>query len=345
MNKSTIKYLKRYSIILLLLVLSAASSNAFALSPVSALACHGFVFNPVVGVDWDDVFPIAVAGVPLGPWWDPPLMFEPPICVCPGPFGFPVFGVGLTYWQPLYIAEIQKIAGCSSSLGGIMLFPGYLGEDGEEAFYAGNTNSPHSSRMQLHWYQYPLFSILDMFSSLGCQNGSGFNMLYASEVDPTWQNDLWAGIFSPESALFSSLPAQMACIVDSIGATAGFPVDPLFWCAGTWGGIYPMSGTAAKATSQFQINNLVMAKFIARQARLGLQWQTIGPLAICGSVPNPVWLKSQFRVDQVYPIPRFGMPLTIGAPPLFQAPVMFTNPPGLDSTVNLIFEGQQCCMR
>ena len=106
-----------------------------------------------------------------------------------------------------------------------------------------------------------------------------------------------------------------------------------------------MSGNAAQSTTVFQINNLVLAKFLARQARLGLAFETIGPLALCNSVPNPIWLKSQWRVDEVWPVVRRGAPLVIGAPPILQWPPFFTNPPGEDSTVNLMFEGQQCCMR
>ena len=339
------KYLLSFLLGALFFVLGTpAFAQVASVAGASKAACAGQLFDPISAVDWDDVFPITIAGVPLGPNVDPPDMYEPPICVCPGAFGIPSFGVGITYWQPLYISEVEKIAGCSSSLGGSMILGGYGLLNSDEAFYTGRTNSPHSTRMQLHWFEYPLFSVLDMFSSLGCRDGSGFNLLYMSEIDPTWQSDIWAGIFSPESALFASLPAQFSCVVDSIGATAGFPVDPLFWCAGTWGSVYPMSGNAAQSTSVFQVNNLVLAKFLARQSRLGLQFQTIGPAAECNSVPNPIWLKSQFRVDQVWPIPRFGLPLVIGAPPIFQMPPFLTNPPGMDSTVNLIFEGQQCCM-
>ena len=308
-------------------------------------ACRGAVFNPITDPDWNDVLPITIAGMPLGQNHDPPLMYEPPVCVCPGAFGIPSYGIGITYWQPVYLSEVEKIAGCSSSLGGTMLLKGYGKLNSEEAFDPYVKGSSRSSRLQLHWYKYPVFSLLEMFSDLGCRQSGGFNLAYVTEVDPTWQNDIWAGIFSPESSLFASLPAQLACIVDSVGAIAGYPVDPLFWCAGTWGGIYPMSGNAAQSTTVFQINNLVLAKFLARQARIGVEFETIGPLAECTDVPNPIWLKSQWRVDEVWPIVRHGSPLVIGAPPIFQWPPFLTNPPGEDSTVNLMFEGQQCCLR
>jgi len=309
------------------------------------LACQGRVFNPLSDPDWNNVYPITIADGPMGPNADPPLMYEPAVCVCPGIFGIPSYGIGITYWQPLYISEVQKIAGCSSSLGGKMLLNGYAGLNSEQALAQLEKGNPHSTRLQLHWYQYPVFSVLEMFLGLTCRNDDGFNLLYSSEVDPIWQNDPWAATIDPEAPLFASLLAQFACMVDSVAASVAFPVDALFWCAGTWGGVYPMSGNAAHSTSTFQIDNLVLAKFLARQSRLGLQFQTIGPLAECDAVPNPIWLKSQFRVNQVYPIPRHGAPLVIGAPPIQQLPPFMTNVPGEDDTVNLIFEGQQCCLR
>lgn len=330
---------------LLLGLLLTAPVFAQVSAAEGAAACHGQTFNPLSDPDWSNVFPITIAGIPMGPNSNPPDMFEPPVCVCPGVFGIPSYGVGITFWEPLYVSEVQKIAGCSSSLGGKMIITGYAGENSEQAFAELEKGNPHSTRMQLHWYEYPIFGILHMFEEMTCRNPDGFNLLYASEVDPTWQNDEWAGIFSPEASLFASLPAQFACMVDSVGASVGYPVDPLFWCAGTWGGVYPMAGTAAHSTSNFQVDNLILAKFLARQARIGLQFQTIGPAAECSAVINPIWLKSQFRVNQVYPIPRHGAPLMIGAPPVAQYPTMITNLPGMDDTVNVIFEGQQCCLR
>jgi len=308
-------------------------------------ACRGRFFNPITETDWNNFFPITIMGIRVGGNSNPPLMHVPPICTCPGVMGVLSPGVGITFWQPMYIAEVEKTAGCASSLGGIKLLSGFDGLNSEQGFYALDKSAAQSTRMQLHWYEYPIFAILDLFKQIPCQSGSGYNLAYMSEIDPTWQNDVWAGIFNPESALFANLIAQTACTVDSVAANFSHPVDSLFWCAGTWGGVYPLAGTANQSLYPFQLNNLVLAKFLARQARLGLAWQTIGPSAICSAHPNPIWVKSQYRVNQVYPIARKGAPLVIGAQPIRQSPPMITNPPGLDSTVSLIWQGQQCCIR
>jgi conjugal transfer pilus assembly protein TraU len=324
---------------------SAASSASSVDTGTSVNACHGQTFNPASDPDWNDIFPITIMGASGGPNSDPPLMDYSPICVCPGIFGIPSPGITVTYWQPMYIAEIQKIAGCSSSLGGRQLLSGYDGLNSEQGFFGSAKEATQSTRMQFHWYEYPVFSLIDMLRGLLCRSGDGFNLAYVSEIDATVQDDVWAGIYDPEAGLFATLVAQAACTVDSVAADVDFPLDPLFWCSGTWGSIYPLGVTANQAIDTFQLNHLVMAKFLARQARLGLAWQTIGPDTICGAHPNPIWIKSEYRVNQVYPFGRRGAPLVIGAQPIKQQPFMITNQPGLDDTVNLIWQGQECCIR
>jgi conjugal transfer pilus assembly protein TraU len=344
MNKKLLGLLSGF---LLMAIPGAVFAQATAAT--NKLACHGKTFNPLSDPDWNNLYPITTAGVPLGSNVNPPDMYEPPICTCPSYwFGYPTLGVGITYWEPMFIAETVKIAGCAPSLNGTNIIGnGYMGLNSEQAqMRPSEKGGPHSSRQQIHFYEYPVMAVLDLFQTVGCRSVAGFSLVFASELDPTWQNDVWAGIFNPEASLFGSLVAQTACMVDSVAEVAGGPpVDPLYWCAGTWGGLYPMAGTANQATSTFQMNHLTLAKFLARQTRIGGLAQTIGPGAICSSTYNPVWLKGQFRVNEVWPIQRYGSPMWVGSPPVFQNPTMITNPPGLDDSVDLIWEGKQCCLR
>lgn len=309
----------------------------------AAGACQGRVYNPVSDTDWNNVFPVTIAGVTTGPNKNPPMMKMPPVCVCPGRFGIPTPGMGVTFWQPLYISEIERTPGCSRTLGGVNLLSSYGMMQSEQSNGEADTASTNS-RMQVHWYEYPVFAMMDLFTSLACFGPSGFNLAYMTEVDPTWQDDLWGAVFSPESVLFANPIAQAACSVDAAAASADFPLDALFWCAGTWGSVYPLTGNSPQSNSAYTLNNLVQAKFIARQARIGLQWQTIGPSAKCFPHPSPVWVKSQYRYNQVGPIVRKGPPVVTGNPGLKQQPPV-TNTPTQESTANLIWQGQQCCIR
>jgi len=331
--------------LLIAAALALGSLNAHA---VVGAACTGRLYNPLSDTDWNNIFPITIAGVAVtnaGNTTAPLMQAMPPICVCPTILGIPFVGIGITYWQPLYLSEIERRPGCLSSLGGIKVLTGpYEMLASEQARNHQNTGKT-ANRMQVHWYQYPLFSMLDILKSLGCKSTSGFDLAYMTEIDPMWQDDTWSAVFAPEAALFTSVPANLACAVDSVAASAGYPIDSLFWCAGSWGPTYPLSGNASHAGDPFTLNNQVQAKFIARNARMGLNWQTIGPSAVCSSHPNPVWVKSQYRYNQVAPVRRKGRAVTTGDyGKFFQLPPV-TNAPTQEHTVNLIWQGQQCCLK
>ncbi len=317
-------------------------------SALGAANCNGKMFNPLTDTDWNNMFPITIAGaiIPGGGNTVAPLMaMMPPICVCPTVFGFPFVGIGITYWQPLYVSEIERRPGCLSSLGGIKVLSGAYEMTASNQTKTHENRGKATNRMQVHWFQYPLFSMMEMMSSLGCKNTSGFDLAYMTEIDPLWQNDTWSAIFAPENSLFTSVFANMACAVDSVAATLGYPLDPLFWCAGSWGNVYPLAGNSNHSGDPFTLNNQVNAKFIARNARMGLAWTTIGPSAICSSHPNPIWIKSQYRYNQVAPIQRRGRAVSTGDyGRLFQFPPV-TNAPTQEHTINLIWQGQQCCLK
>jgi conjugal transfer pilus assembly protein TraU len=329
------------------LIAAAALLAASSAQAVVPAICDGKLFNPLTDADWNNVFPITIAGVPLGAGTNPinPLMAAmPPVCVCPTIFGFPFVGIGVTYWQPLLVAEIERRPGCLSSLGGINVLPGYSMLHSEQSV-GGAGRGKSTNRMQVHLYSYPLFSMLDMMKTVACKAPSGFNLAYVTEVDPLWQDDAWGAVFAPEAALFANPIAQAACAVDAVASAMGMPLDAMFWCAGSLGGVYPLTGNSQHSGDPFTLNNQVLSKFMARHHRMGLQWQTIGPTAICFSHPNPVWVKSQYRFNQVGPIPRRGRSVAPGdSGKLYQFPPV-TNIPTQEHTINLIWQGQQCCLK
>jgi conjugal transfer pilus assembly protein TraU len=328
------------------LIAASALMAACSAQAVVPLICTGKLFNPLTDPDWNNVFPITIAGVPLGAGINPinPLMaVMPPVCICPTILGFPFIGIGVTYWQPLLVAEIERRPGCLSSLGGINILPGYSMLHSEQSV-AGAGRGKSTNRMQVHLYSYPLFGMLEMMKTISCKAPSGFSLSYVTEVDPLWQDDAWGAVFAPEAALFANPIAQAACAVDAVAASMGMPLDAMFWCAGSLGGVYPLTGNSQHSGDPFTLNNQVLSKFIARHHRMGLQWQTIGPTAICFSHPNPVWVKSQYRFNQIGPIVRRGRSVAPGDNgKFFQFPPI-TNLPTQEHTVNLIWQGQQCCL-
>ena len=309
----------------------------------AGVICHGRFLNPISDINWSLVFPIKVAGIPMSysvPSNESPLAITSPMCICPGHiFGIPTPGIMVTFHEPLYIQEVTRDAGCFSSLGGLELMPGYQEENTD---LKETTNS--SSRWQVHWYEYPVFKILQMFQDFTCVSSSDYALAYTTEIDSTWQNDAWGAVFSPEAVVFANPIAQAACIPDAISSTAYFPLDPLFWCAGSWGGLYPFTGNANASAGRLQSAYLVGTKLMAKLARVGFLWDTVGQWATCGPVPSEFLIKSEFTIDPVYPMIHHGMGVPIGAAPMIYLGLPPQSYPEFENVNNVIFEEQQCCV-
>jgi len=306
--------------------------------------CHGKVVNPIADVNWNLVFPIRIAGVKFNPGQggvDSMKTSTSAMCLCPShASGVPVPGILVSFHEPLYLEEIVSKPGCLSTLGGIKTLNGF---DRLATELKEDENS--ISRWQIHWYQYPIFSVLDLFKDFVCTNHSGFALAYMTELDPTWQDDAWGAIFSPETVLFSGKLAQSACAVDALASTTSHPLDAMFWCAGSWGPVYPLTGNSNAAVGRIQSANLEGAKMIARLARMGLLMRTVGEDAVCHSMPMPVWLKSEFTLDPIYPTISHGNGLPIGAATSvweYTPPQSF---PGYENINQVVFQQEQCCIR
>jgi conjugal transfer pilus assembly protein TraU len=308
-------------------------------------SCAGRFLNPILDVNWDMIFPIRIFGVKLevgdgSP--DSPSTLTGPVCFCPSQIlNIPVMGIRVNYHEPLYIEEIAKTPGCLSSLGGLQLFSGF---ETEQTELQERANS--ASRWQVHWYEYPIFSVLDMFKDFLCMEVSGFALAYMTEIDPTWQDDAWGAIFAPQALLFANPFAQSVCAMDAISATtANRPIDDLFWCAGSWGSVYPLTGNGNASVDRLQSANLVGAKFIARLSEMGLLWQTVGEFAKCRAYIMPIWMKSQFSIDPVYPVVYHGEGMSIGAATSVWEYAPVETYPYEENLNQVIFQEQQCCMR
>ena len=340
----------RLTIILSALALVASLAAASFAAQAAPLCLGGRPFNPVVDPNWLDFLPITVMGVsvgPGGPLGDPPLMREPPICVCPSHlFGVPLPGIGVTFWEPEYLAEVVAQPGCMPLwFSGPSLLSGFAMEASEQNQDHNRVTGNQQERMQVHWYHYPIFAALDMFKDFACFNSSGVALAYMTEFDPTWQNDLWGVVYSPQVALFTSPLAQLACSVDAIASTVAYPLDALFWCQGTAGDLYPLTGNSQALDSNQTANMSILGKFLGKAHAMGMLDATIGPWAECFSGPSPLLIKSQYRIDPVWPIRSWGPPVYLGQSEFRWGLAPPANFPEGESSGYLVWQGQQCCLR
>ena len=281
---------------------------------VTAAACGGRFPNPVTDICWLCLFPINIGMVPItmpgqtdnhDP--NPPL-----ICTCPAPP--PIFvriGVGVSFWEPARVAEVVRTPMCSPTLGGAVLgtLPvpagtNHEGDDSGGAFY------------HVHWFQYPVLSWLGMAITEGaCYVNETFDMSYLSELDPLWDDDQLSFVLNPEAILFANPVAQAACVADTVAAaTTTFGLDALFWCSGSQGSLYPLSGSHANHVGGVDSSLAIVHTHIFKMHRQFLAQDTSTLGAMCGNLPQPIMRKNQYKQQMMYPVPQNVRGYGLGAP-------------------------------
>ena len=161
-----------------------------------------------------------------------------------------------------------------------------------------------SSFYQVHWYVDPIIYWLEAIFDNACLEQSSFDVAYLTELDPMWNDDELTFIFNPDVALFGNLAARAACAADCVSATAGFPSNTLFWCAGCQGSLYPLNGNVQAHIGGVQASSLEMTRLIAKMHREGLMWAASGEDGLCGYYPQPIMDKTGYKYQMLYPVPQ-----------------------------------------
>jgi conjugal transfer pilus assembly protein TraU len=157
---------------------------------------------------------------------------------------------------------------------------------------------------QSHIITTPILEILGLLKSI-CPKAKAtdFDILSLSELYPQWQDDALSAIVYPEALLFAAPPLQLACIADATAANVHTPIDSLFWCKGSWGGTYPLSGTT-QSKSLIEDTASVGAGALAFGHRSLIMHRTWGGddgLMCLGRLPHPLWDKSAYRMQLMGP--------------------------------------------
>jgi len=294
---------------------------------------------------WECIFPMYIMGVPVsGGGENPPDgASRKAICVCDGNGGVPKAGFGVGFWEPARIMELVREPGCSPAMGGVSL-PGFerrrQGTKGESEYDSGDTGMYH-----YHYYAFPILLIMDLFVPEGCftDGAMDFDLMYMSEVDPAWNNDQLAFFTNPEAAAVANLPAQMSCMVDAAASAVGEVMDSMFWCAGSWGSMYPLSGTAM-GTSHVNMTSLLTARALGAMHRRGLALTTMGEDAMCGGEISPMIPKSQYKISMFFPRPEASDSHVIGET-VFNWGFGRTIPVAGEDSVYVIYRWNDCCMQ
>ncbi|CUI18201.1 Type IV conjugative transfer system protein TraU (plasmid) [Candidatus Protochlamydia naegleriophila] len=275
--------------------------HLFILYPLfSALsASEGTLMNPFTDVCWECLFPITVSSVNVTPSYQDQAEYSKYVCFCSGKP--PKAGIPLSFWEPTRLVDVTRHAYKLIGLGGVSIGNETIKNRGTIGI-TGDGPSQYSF-YHVHWYTYPIFSLLGLFADFTCVEKADLDLAYLSELDPTWYDDQLSLIMNAESALFSNPLAQLTCLTDCTASSANKPLDKLFWCAGCEGSLYPFTGSVAHHVGTAQASYLLVHRVIAKLHRTGFM-KGFDEKEFCEASYMPIIKKSLYKTQLIYPIPQ-----------------------------------------
>ena len=310
-------------------------------------ACTGQFPNLINDVCYDCMFPMRLAGgaISLGPSGDDydTGASKLPVCICARTLEA---GTPMSLWEPRYMVDTTNKPGCMPLLGGADISPPY-NELEYGAQHRTNEQVGGSSRsafMHANEYVNPVLTALGVIAGSPCLDNRSFDVPFISWADPTWGDDVLSLLLTPYAYPFAGAAAIASEMPDAIAATTGLPLASLFWVAGAWGPMYPLTGNVAVANSPEQVSHLLLARLFAKLHAAGAQQSTAGQDALqsCGAmgVPELVMDKRQYKTNRVFPFPD-GQCTPIGRPLAYQE-VGAARPTDKDYGY-FVFQRKDCC--
>ncbi len=265
----------------------------------------------ITDICWSCVLPIKIGGIPLAITSSdvfPPGSNTMPLCNCPDPLGIPSIGFSVGAWLPYRLFETVRNPYCMPVLGGIFLNDDWLALAGPntapEEHFAG-------SYYHTHVYSFPLATMMELITSKECNPGGwqDMDLMMLSELDPVASDDLLAMFIYFETAMFANPLTIAACGAECSKLTAGFaPSTALFYCAGCWGSLYPMTNSANVRASKHSETSLLNARQLAVKHRRGLGHKTYGSDAMCGGKTAIFLPKEQYKWQHLFPVAQANKP-------------------------------------
>ncbi|HBC7186385.1 TPA: conjugal transfer pilus assembly protein TraU [Morganella morganii] len=288
----------------LLAILTIVMTGILFTRPAAAgvLECEGRWFNPITDVCWMCMFPMSLGSVKVSPSILPDTSNPAsPIQFCPAPP--PIFqriGIAIGFWEPFATVDVTRAPTCMVNMGGFQIPISKVGT-GKATKSAGDSTGTF---YHVHWYKYPLISWLNIIESAACMQGGEYDIAYLTEIDPMWNDDELALFTNPEAIVFGNPIAQLACAADAVASELGMPLDPLFWCAGAHGSVYPFSGSINHESSGLNSSVLMAERMNFKLHRQGIIMDSIGAdRAVCFEYPQPIVPKSRYRYQLVNLVP------------------------------------------
>lgn len=267
---------------------------------VNASTCKGRFINPITDICWNCLFPLTIGSSKVVKSAHPDTANpSSPLCSCSSG-SIPRFGITIGFWEPFALVDVTRKPYCMVNLGTQLNIKSHgLGgsqmpdTDGKGAFY------------YVHWYKYPVIYWLQLLTSLGCMQSDNFDVLFLSELDPTWNDSELSFVMNPEASIFSTPITREACALDATTALGSTAVDSLFWCQGSQGSTYPLTGFVANQSSPISAATLLAERTDFKLHRIGMIEDSVGKNspAICYQYKSALLPKSRYRYQMVNTLP------------------------------------------
>lgn len=279
-------------------------------------------------VCWSAMFPIRIMGVTMGGGSKPDGSASRAFCACGGDITrgrLPTVGFSVGLYLPLRMVEVVRKPYCFPSLQGLELTNNNVVAGGSRAMGGSFSiqDGPYKTETgfyNFHYLAYPLVALMNLFDAPACNVGGFTNpdVMFIGEALPNWYNDELGAMLSPENILFANPLAMAAAPIDCAAlstATTGTNFsDSLYWAAGCWGGMYPLTGTAANQ-SLSRTTSLLATRAIFLLSRIGLVKRTIGNDALCEAQVMPIMRKAQYKMQMLFPVPESRSAINMATAP------------------------------
>lgn len=341
------KFLSVVASILLGAVLSiGGAAPAHAQGEALNIGCNSY--NPLEtmfsDVCWSGMFPIRLAGGTFmsGKSGVPADASNKVVCACGGDIKkgqLPRIGFTVGFWAPAKIMDVTRKPYCMPSLGGIEMPVASV------EFLNSGANRGRNDRQEAfaNWvlYSFPIVYMLRLLDDGACPPDglTEFDLIQASPLYPNWNDVLgrYTTFINPEMLLFANATSLFAMPIDAAASTAGKPLNNMFWTAGAWGPVYPITGFFGNGVGNMKDNvgftSLTAIRGLSLMHRLGFLNETIGNDSLCERQMRPIIRKDAYRWQMLAPSPESDGRLP-GAPPptATTSQVQEVNPPSRFST-------------
>ncbi|MFC6276950.1 TraU family protein [Psittacicella hinzii] len=288
---------------------------------------------------WDCILPIQISGVAVTGNKDdiPKDAVKDQACKCERKAQLPQIGYTLGFWKPVRLVELVRTPGCLMALNGVKTSIGRPAQIGTRG--TGERDLTNQAFYHYHYYAFPLLQILGLINRDICMSNefTSIDVLYISEIDPTWNYPEIAQLTFPETKLFANEAAVLACGADAIASLMSKNGSNLYWCAGTWGTLYPISGFAPGVGSGAQITSLLATRSLAASHRRGFEYQTVGKQALCKLHTNFKFVAQQYRFSMIYPMPQDSKH------PIGRSTFLWGEASGAEDAIYVVYRWKDCC--